>query len=105
MQLYNNDKKEMVNIEPVRLFCECDCGCTVIKFSSIYDDEDDIKWIPEVEISVYASPGVSFWRNKLKAIWAILRGKEYLFGAISMNRELFIKEMKKFIEQERKNGS
>ena len=78
----------MNKINAVRVKCNDECG--IIEFKKEFDDKYDIVYISYFVNAFYANQHDLFyiWKTRLKMIWDILRGKEYmLFDTITLSKE------------------
>lgn len=64
------------------LLLRCDCSYETVAIDLYFDVEDD----GYVSISPYWNQG-RYWRERWRAAWMILRGKEYYFGSVILKRE------------------
>lgn len=58
------------------LLLRCDCSYETMAIDLYLDVEDSY-----LSISPYWNQG-RYWRERLRAAWAILRGREYYFGGV-----------------------
>ena len=73
MILYNEKDNERL------LYVKCDCGTHGIELTRYADDPSSEIYLSIYNDMFYSSQDNFFkkWRNKLKIIWKILRGKQY----------------------------
>jgi len=76
---------------------DCGCGCTMIQISQWQEKEE----VGEVYISQYIpsfralyQPGWNKFKDAVKMIWYIIRGKEYLLYDVALTNSWQIKEFK-----------
>jgi len=90
--------KKTIDIKKFNLECSCGCGSLTFEY---FDDEKD-----EISIS-YNLPAwyayqTSTWerfKNAIKIIWAIVRGKEYRFYEVLIDDMKILDEFKKFVAE------
>lgn len=61
------------------LVLRCDCHYETVALDLYLDFEDEDE--NYLTISPYWNQG-RYWRERVGAVWAILRGKEYYFGSV-----------------------
>jgi len=86
-----SDKKEFT--------VACDCGCVILRYHYWDDDTADIHFL-EYYVSAFYRDQYGFWdrvKKKLSLLWMILRGKEFRFHELVLNKE-DIENFKKFVE-------
>jgi hypothetical protein len=77
---------------------DCGCGCGQLRFSQWKDDS--MASISYVVPAWAASQGVyGGWRNALKIIWNVIRGKEHYFYEITINDNETLNRFKKFVSE------
>ena len=79
------------------LLVDCSCGCNEGLRISIKQDEDGYAYLSYVSGNFYNGQGSRFGR-KIKKIWRILRGKDYVYSEICMTRAEF-EEFKKYLSE------
>ena len=79
------------------LLVDCSCGCNEGLRISIKKDEDGYAYLSYVSGNFYNGQGSTFAR-KLKKIWRILRGKDYVYSEICMTEAEF-EEFKDYISK------
>lgn len=62
---------------PNSLFLRCDCSYETISID-LYLDQDDDGFL---SVSPYWNQE-RYWKERLRAVWLILRGKEFYFGSV-----------------------
>lgn len=83
------------------LIVDCDCGCDEglrIKIQEFSEDKYAI--LTYVSGNFYKEQNMSGWKIfklKCKKIWRILRGKDYCYSEILVNKEDF-KELQEYIQ-------
>jgi len=80
-----------------RIHVDCNCGCTMLEISQWQEKEE----VGEVYISQYIpsfyalqKPGWNKFKDIVKMIWYIIRGKEYLLYDIALTEKWQIQEFK-----------
>lgn len=85
------------------LMLECGCYAEYLEFD--YYDWDEPDWreinISHVLPSFYALQYGSWERIKkaLQIIWAVIRGKEYTFFSININKASQVRQLKEFLDK------
>ena len=64
------------------LLLRCDCSYETIAIDLNFDFEGDDSYL---SLSPYWNQG-RFWKERLRAVWQILRGKEYYFGSVILKQ-------------------
>lgn len=86
------------------LYVECECGTHLVEFIS---DEDDTEvYINFYTDNFYSKQTESFfsrWKSKIKYIWYVLKGRQYVLEEIVIDKKdinLLIDGLKKIQKQE-----
>lgn len=88
MSVFINKSKNTDEII-VTCMCRCDDG---IHISIVKDDYDYYSVLSYINSNYYRDQDANVLRiiaNKIKKIWTILRGKDYYYSEILMNKEDF----------------
>ena len=83
-------KEEVIS----KFICECSCGCSELQFDQWKDD--GISFISLVVPAWHAS-GYTGFKNALKIIWTVLRGKQYYFYEIVIEDNDTLRRLKEFV--------
>ena len=86
----SKEKEEIIS----KFVYECSCGCSELQFSQWKDD--GMSFISLV-IPARQADGYTGFRNTLKIIWALLRGKEYCFYDIVIEDNDSLNKFKEFV--------
>ena len=84
----------------------CACGCSLMRISQ-YEDKEGFEevYIEQFIPNFYAlqKPGWNKFKNALKMIWCIIRGKEYTLFDIVITDKKSIVALKKYVAQLEEN--
>jgi len=85
-----------------RIHVDCSCGCTMLEISQWQEERE----VGEAYISQYIPsfyslqrPGWNKFKDAVKIIWYIIRGKEYLLYDIALTEKWQIKEFKEAVAE------
>lgn len=77
------------NFDEDELIIKCKCGCDEGIHIKLYkEDENDYAFMTFTNGNFYKEQGFCFV-NKLKKIWAIIKGKDFYYSDIKMSKEDF----------------
>lgn len=68
----------------IQEYVSCDCGCGVLRFWAMPDDDDDPHF---VYVSLLGEGGSQCWRYRLRYIWHILRTGDPYTDEVVLDRE------------------
>jgi hypothetical protein len=83
-------KEELIS----KFVYECGCGCGELQFTQWKDD--GMAFITYVIPAWYAG-GYTGFKNALKIIWNILRGRQYYFYEITIEDNYTLRRFKEFV--------
>ena len=87
-----SEKEEIIS----EFIYNCGCGCGSLQFTQWKDD--GIAFISYVVPAWYASQGLyGGWKNALKIIWNILRGRQHYFYEITIEDNETLRKFKDFV--------
>jgi hypothetical protein len=76
---------------------KCGCGCSTLEITQWYENNvPESVWISHKirSSTAYYYPGWNRFKEKIKLIWCILRGKEYYFYELDLNKKQQIIDFK-----------
>ena len=76
---------------------KCACGCNTLEITQWYEKgKPQEVWISNKMLSIdaYYHPGYYRLLERIKLIWAIIRGKEYYFYELDLNKKQQIVDFK-----------
>jgi hypothetical protein len=80
-----------------RIDVECSCGCSTLEITQWYEgDVPESVWISHKmrSFDAYYHSGWERFKEGAKLIWAIIRGKEYYFYELDLNKKQQIIDFK-----------
>lgn len=88
------------NLKGQSLIVNCNCGCGKGIEFRVNKDEDDYASLSLISSDWYANQlsGWDIFKEKIKKIWFILRGKDYYYSEIILNKDEW-EEFKKIINE------
>ena len=86
----SKEKEEIIN----KFVYECSCGCGELHFTQWKDD--GMAFISYV-IPAWHASGYTGFKNALKIIWSIIRGKQYYFYEIVIEDNDTLHRFKEFV--------
>jgi hypothetical protein len=87
----------MISEKVNQIDVKCACGCSTLEITQWYEkDKAQEVWISNKmrSINAYYHPGFYRFLERIKLIWAIIRGKEYYFYELDLNKKQQIVDFK-----------
>jgi hypothetical protein len=85
----------MDEYDGIEIICECAGRCGILNFEKFDDDEEMIAI--QYFLPAHYHTTIS-WKESLKIIWALLRGKQYYFYDIILNKQQ-IEKLRRYLDK------